>query len=67
MPATNGGADAAIISLAHKLTRRLRRFANGDLPFLWPDGKAQVTIAYEDEKPCCPAVVISSQHNEGFA
>lgn len=54
------------ISLAHKLTRRLAEVRKtGDLPFLWPDGKAQVTIAYEDEKPLfCPAVVISSQHNE---
>ena len=53
------------LSLAHKLTKRLAKVRkDGTLPFLWPDGKAQVTIAYDDEmKPIfCPAVVLSTQH-----
>jgi len=53
------------ILLAHKLTKRLSDVRkSGLLPFLWPDGKSQVTIAYENGKPVfCPAVVVSSQHN----
>lgn len=53
------------LALSHKLTRRLAEVRkSGLLPFLWPDGKAQVTIAYDaDMKPVsCPAVVLSTQH-----
>ena len=52
------------IMFAHRLTRALataRR--SGKLPFLRPDGKSQVTVIYEDDKPVrVDTVVISSQH-----
>ncbi len=53
------------ISLAHKLTHRLADVRkNGTLPFLRPDGKAQVTIRYEDDKPVAvEKVVVSAQHD----
>ncbi len=52
------------IVLAHKLCRRLSVVRkNGSLDFLRPDGKAQVTIEYEDEKPKrIDTVVIAAQH-----
>lgn len=54
------------IQLAHNLTKKLsdvRR--NGELPYLRPDGKSQVSIEYRDGKPFrVDAVVISSQHSE---
>ena len=52
------------ISLAHKLTRRLSEVRkNGALPYLRPDGKAQVTVEYEDDTPVrIEAVVVSTQH-----
>lgn len=54
------------IQLAHNLTRRLsdaRR--SGQLPYLRPDGKSQVTVEYRDGKPFrVDAVVISTQHAE---
>lgn len=52
------------ISLAHRLTRRLSEVRkSGELDFLRPDGKSQVTVEYEDDKPIrVDAVVISSQH-----
>ena len=54
------------ISLAHKLAKRLTEVReNGPLPYLCPDGKTQVTIEYEDDKPVrVDTVVISSQHSE---
>jgi S-adenosylmethionine synthetase len=52
------------ITLAHRLTRRLaaaRR--SGELPWLRPDGKSQVTVEYEGSKPVrVHTVVISTQH-----
>ena len=53
------------ISLAHKLTHRLADVRkNGTLPFLRPDGKAQVTIRYENDKPVAvEKVVVSAQHD----
>ena len=51
--------------LAHKLTRRLTEVRkNGTLPYLRPDGKSQVTVVYEDDKPVAvDTVVISTQHD----
>ena len=52
------------ISLAHKLTRRLSAVRkDGTLPWLRPDGKAQVTVEYEGDTPLrIEAVVVSTQH-----
>lgn len=52
------------ISLAHALARRLAHVRKtGALPFLWPDGKTQVTVRYEDSQPVCvDTVVVSAQH-----
>ena len=52
------------ISLAHKLARRLTEVRkNGMLPYLRPDGKTQVSVEYEDDRPVRVAtVVVSSQH-----
>jgi S-adenosylmethionine synthetase len=52
------------ISLAHKLVRRLSEVRkNGQLPWLRPDGKSQVTVEYRYGKPVrVDAVVISTQH-----
>ena len=52
------------ISAAHKLTRKLAEVRkSGELPFLLPDGKSQVTVEYDDGKPVrIDTVVISSQH-----
>ena len=52
------------ISFAHKLSGRLTEVRkNGTLPYLRPDGKSQVTIEYEGNRPVrVEAVVISSQH-----
>jgi len=53
------------ISLAHRISRRLAAVRKtGDLPYLRPDGKTQVTIAYEDGKPVgIDTILISTQHN----
>jgi len=53
------------ITLAHKLARRLSELRkNGELEFLRPDGKSQVTIEYEGKRPVrASAIVISSQHS----
>ncbi|MBQ3268696.1 MAG: methionine adenosyltransferase [Clostridia bacterium] len=52
------------ISLAHRLTRRLAEVRkDGTLPYLRPDGKSQVTIEYDDDRPVrIDAVVLSTQH-----
>lgn len=54
------------IVLAHRLTRRLGEVRrNGSLPYLGPDGKAQVTVEYREGKPFrLGTVVISCQHTE---
>ncbi len=53
------------ISLAHKLAMQLTKVRkDGTLPYLRPDGKTQVTVEYEDDKPVrVETVVISSQHS----
>ena len=53
------------IQLAHLLSRRLSETRkSGELPYLRPDGKSQVTIEYRDGRPFrVEAVVISSQHD----
>jgi S-adenosylmethionine synthetase len=52
------------ISLAHKLSMRLARVRkNGVLTFLRPDGKTQITIEYENDRPKrAEAIVIAAQH-----
>lgn len=53
------------IALAHKLARKLAEVRkNGTLEYLRPDGKTQVTIEYEDDKPVrVDTIVISTQHS----
>jgi S-adenosylmethionine synthetase len=53
------------IVLAHNLTRHLSAVRkNGDIPYLRPDGKSQVTVEYDGDKPVrVEAVVISTQHD----
>ena len=53
------------ISLAHQLAQQLSKVRkNGQLPYLRPDGKTQVTIAYDGDKAVAlDTVVISSQHS----
>jgi S-adenosylmethionine synthetase len=52
------------ISLAHRTARQLAAVRkNGKLPYLRPDGKTQVTVAYEDGKPVAiDTILISTQH-----
>jgi S-adenosylmethionine synthetase len=56
----------APILLAHRLTKRLADLRHsGELPWLRPDGKAQVTVRYEGDKPVqVDTVVVSTQHDE---
>ena len=54
------------ISLAHKLSKRLTQVRKeGLLPYLYPDGKSQVTVAYNSQGEVLGVtdVVISAQHN----
>ncbi|RIH81921.1 S-adenosylmethionine synthase [Meiothermus luteus] len=54
------------ISLAHRLTRRLAEARKtGEIPYLRPDGKAQVTVVYDGPKPLyVGTALISAQHSE---
>ncbi|XCH79138.1 MAG: methionine adenosyltransferase [Candidatus Dehalobacter alkaniphilus] len=56
----------APISLAHKLAQRLAGARkSGQLSWLRPDGKTQVTVEYDDNGTIlrCPVIVVSAQHN----
>lgn len=52
------------ISLAHKLAKKLTECRkSGVIPYILPDGKSQVTVEYDDDKPVrVDTVVISTQH-----
>jgi len=52
------------ISLAHRISRKLAAVRKtGQLPYLRPDGKTQVTVSYEDGKPVgIDTVLVSTQH-----
>ncbi|MFR9803530.1 methionine adenosyltransferase [Pseudonocardia sp. RS010] len=54
------------IALAHRLSRRLTEVRkSGVLPYLRPDGKTQVTVEYDGDKPVrVDTVVLSTQHAE---
>src|SRR5687767_5884738 len=57
------------IQLAHSVTRTLaERRHSGDLKWLRPDGKSQVTVVYEDDTPVAvDTVVVSTQHADGIS
>ncbi len=57
------------IALAHRITAKLAEVRkNGTIPFLRPDGKAQVSIRYEGNRPISvDTIVISAQHDESIA
>ncbi|HEY5092196.1 MAG TPA: S-adenosylmethionine synthetase N-terminal domain-containing protein, partial [Acidimicrobiales bacterium] len=56
------------IWLAHRLSMRLSQVRrSGQVPYLRPDGKTQVTIAYEDGRPIgVDTVLVSTQHEDGY-
>ncbi len=57
------------ISLSHKLAKRLTDVRKcGKLSYLRPDGKTQVTVEYENDKPVrVDTIVVSSQHDEAVS
>ncbi|HZT74436.1 MAG TPA: methionine adenosyltransferase [Terriglobales bacterium] len=57
------------VSLAHRLTRRLSEARrSGELDFLRPDGKSQVTVEYVEGRPVrIDSVVVSTQHSEAIS
>lgn len=57
------------ISLAHRLSRRLAEVRhNGNLEYLLPDGKTQVSVVYENDKPVAiDTILISTQHTAEVA
>ena len=60
----------APISLAHRLTRRLAQVRkSGELAWVRPDGKSQVTVEYDETGKVvrCPAIVVSTQHDPDIA
>jgi len=65
---TDEGMPAPIV-YAHRLAKRLADVRkDGTLPWLRPDGKSQVTVEYEDNRPVrIDTVVLSAQHDPGVA
>ena len=60
----------APISMAHKLSQRLAHVRRtGELSWLRPDGKSQVTVEYDSDSRIkrCPAIVVSAQHSPDVA
>ncbi len=56
------------IALAHRLTRQLAKARRGELKFLRPDGKSQVTVEYRNGRPHkVQAVVIAAQHEDSVS
>lgn len=57
------------IMFAHRLTRAMAKARrNRKLPFLRPDGKSQVSVLYENDKPVrVDTVVVSTQHDPGVS
>ncbi len=57
------------LTLAHRITRQLAKVRrNGKLGYLRPDGKSQVTVEYDGDRPVrIDTVVVSSQHAEGIS
>ena len=56
------------IWLAHRLSMRLTQVRrSGQIPYLRPDGKTQVTVAYEHGRPVAiDTVLVSTQHEDGY-
>ena len=56
------------ISMAHKLSKRLTDVRkNKEIDYLRPDGKTQVTVEYENDRPKrIETILVSTQHNEGI-
>ncbi|MEM7773810.1 MAG: methionine adenosyltransferase [Cyanobacteria bacterium P01_A01_bin.37] len=57
------------ISLAHRISRRLAAVRKtGEMPYLRPDGKTQVTVTYEDGRPVgIDTILISTQHTPSIS
>ena len=57
------------ILLAHKITAKLAEVRkNGTIPFLRPDGKAQVSVKYVDNRPVAiDTIVVSTQHDDNVS